>query len=110
MRIQKGLDITRESWQVLRKDRELLVFPLCSAMAAALIVGTIVSAGLLIPNFGQWATGMLDDERAHTVGEHALGIVCLFVIYLLEWSVVIYFNTALEADKELNLNNIRQVA
>lgn len=95
MRIQRGLDITRESWQVLRKDRELLVFPLFSAMAATLIVGTIVSAGLLIPNFGQWAVAIFDKERVHPIDEKALGIVCVFVVFFIEWSVAVYFNTAL---------------
>lgn len=95
MRAQKGLDITRESWQVLRKDRELFVFPVLSAIAATMIVATIVSAGLLIPNFGQWAKSILDEERTLSIGEQSLGIVCLFVIYFVEWSIAVYFNTAL---------------
>ena len=95
MRIKKGIDITRESWMVLRKDRELLFFPLCSAVAAALIVATILSAGFLIPSFGQWASGVMDEEQAHSIGEQALGIVCLFVIYFIEWFIAVYFNTAL---------------
>jgi hypothetical protein len=95
MRIQKGFNITRESWQVLRKDRELLVFPILSAIAATLIVATIVSAGLLIPNFGQLVKSMLDEERTSSIGEQSLGIACLFVIYFVEWSIAVYFNTAL---------------
>ena len=95
MRLQKGLDITRESWQVLRKDRELLVFPLFSALAVTLIVVTIVSAAFLIPRFGQWASAMLHGERADSFGEQVLGIACIFAIYFVEWSIAIYFNSAL---------------
>jgi len=95
MRIQKGLDITHESWQVLRAHRELLVFPVLSAIMTASIVGTIVSAGLLIPSFGQWGMAVLHAEEAQSVGEQAVGIACLLVFYFVQWSIVIYFNTAL---------------
>ena len=95
MRLQKGLDITRESWQVLRKDRELLSFRVFSALAVTLIVVTIVSAAFLIPRFGQWASAMLHGERADSFGEQVLGIACIFAIYFVEWSIAIYFNSAL---------------
>jgi len=94
-KVQKGLDITRESWQVLRMDRELLVFPLFSAIAGLAILATITSAGLLIPELGQWMLKLLKDRHPETLGEQALGIVGLFLLYFVQWFVVVFFNTAL---------------
>jgi hypothetical protein len=94
-KVQKGLDITRESWQVLRQDTELLLFPVFSALAGLTILATITSAGLLIPGLGQWLVKMLQERKAETLGEQALGIVCLFVVYFVQWFVVVFFNTAL---------------
>lgn len=98
MRFGTGLDITREVWQVLRKDPKLLVFPLLSTAVTTLLVVTIASASLLIPNFGQWVVGTivgLDDDKVHPAVQLAVGIACIFAVYLVQWFVVIYFNCAL---------------
>ena len=79
-KVQKGLDITRESWQVLRQDRELLLFPVFSAIAGLAILATITSAGLLIPELGRWLMKILQDRQPETLGEQALGVGCLFVL------------------------------
>lgn len=95
MKVAKGLDITRESWEVLKQDRELLVFPACSTIAAMTIIATIGTAGFLIPEFGRWMLTMLDEDSPHTLSEYALGVVCLFALYFVQWFIVVFFNTAL---------------
>jgi hypothetical protein len=98
MGIQKGLDITRESWRVLRADSQLLVFPLFSSLAGMLILVTILLAGILIPAFGQWALEILQalgNKQPQPLGPRIMAIAGLFVIYYVEWFIVIFFNTAL---------------
>lgn len=98
MKIQKGLNLTRESWRALQADRELLLFPVFSVIASLTIFATIIAAGILIPTFGEWAVDLLRsmgrDEPAEPL-QQALGIACLFVVYFVQWFVVIFFNTAL---------------
>jgi hypothetical protein len=94
-KIQKGLDITRESWQVLQQDRELLLFPVFSALAAAAVLATIVAAGFLIPNLGAAVMSLLNRDQPHSTAEQIAGGICLFMVYFLEWFVVVFFNTAL---------------
>jgi hypothetical protein len=94
-RIQKGVDITRESWQILQQDRELLLFPAFSALAAAAVLATIVAAGFLIPNLGAAVMSLLNRDQPHSVAEQIAGGICLFMVYFLEWFVVVFFNTAL---------------
>jgi len=94
-KVRKGIDITRESWQVLRQDRELLLFPVFSAIAGVSILATITSAGFLIPELGRWMLKMSQTWQDGTPSEQALGVVCLFLLYFVEWFVVVFFNTAL---------------
>lgn len=98
MKIQKGIDLTRESWRALQADRELLLFPVFSGLVSLSILATVVGAGVLIPTFGEWALNLLQslgrDSEAGPL-QQALGIACLFVIYFVQWFVVIFFNTAL---------------
>jgi hypothetical protein len=78
-KVQRGLDVTRESWQVLRTDRGLLVFPICSALAGLAILATIISAGFLIPELGERMLDILNTKQPHSLSERAIGIVALFV-------------------------------
>ena len=102
MGFKKGLDITRESWQVLRKDRELLLFPVFSLVTATVIVVVIFSASILMPGLKSLASSLFSDKQVHTVAEQALGILGLFLIYFVNWFVVIYFNTADRKSTRLN--------
>jgi len=98
MAIEKGLNITRESWNVLRADFKLLVFPMFSGLAALAIVVTILSAGFLIPAFGQWSLATLQalsSKDPQPIAARATGVICLFALYFVEWFIVIFFNTAL---------------
>src|SRR4051812_45815083 len=94
-RAKTGLDITGECWEVLKHDRELLLFPVFSVAAGVAVIATVFSAGLLIPNLGAWALSIMDKAQPHSIAERIIGGVCLFVIYFVEWFVVNYFNTAL---------------
>src|SRR5215467_2380321 len=94
-RIKEGVDITRESWQVLQQDRELLLFPVFSALAAAAVLATIVAAGFLIPTLGAAVLSLLNRDQPHSTAEQIAGGICLFAVYFLEWFVVVFFNTAL---------------
>jgi Family of unknown function (DUF6159) len=98
MKVAKGLDLTRESWRALRADPQLLLFPVMSGVVSLTLLTTVVAAGLLIPAFGHWALGILQSFGAEDGGDplqQALGIACLFVVYFVQWFVVIFFNTAL---------------
>lgn len=98
MGIEKGLNITRESWSALRSDSQLLVFPVFSGLAAAAILVTILSANFLIPSLGQWSVSILRAFNSHEPQAwttRVTALLLLFAIYFVEWFVVIFFNTAL---------------
>lgn len=88
-----GIAMARASWEVLRADRELMVFP-----AVSFVVAVLVSIGFLIPF---WASGMLIDLAS---GQIDLAMVVVgFLYYLTLYSVIIFCNVAVVAGALIRL-------
>lgn len=85
-RFSRSWDLIKASAGVLAKDKELLVFPLLSAVSTL-----IVAAAFLLPAFG---LGALDGLRAG--GGVSLAVYVLaFLFYLAQYFVIFFFNSAL---------------
>jgi hypothetical protein len=78
--------LARASMAVLRSDKELLAFPLLSALCAILVAATF-----LLPLFGFDMLGQLDRSRGVPAGFYILG----FAFYLVQYFVAFFFTTAL---------------
>ena len=72
---------------VLRSDKELLVFPLISAL-----VTLLVAASFVLPMFG---LGMFTQFETESGGMPAAFYPVLFCFYLVQYFVIFFFNTAL---------------
>lgn len=79
-RFSRSMDMIRYSAGILKQDREMLVFPLLSSIAAMLIILSFV------PLFLQ----MEGDPNAETTAT-----ILVYLLYVIEYFVVIFFNTAL---------------
>ena len=80
------MNLARQSWEVLKADKELVALPILSFIASSIVAATVV-----VPMF------FIGDEPG------ALGYVVMFVMYVALAFVTIYFNTALvsAADERL---------
>ena len=87
----RSWQLVKESWNVLSKDKELLVFPLISGIAVILII-----ASFILPLLFSGVLGSI-------VGPVAW-IILLFVFYFVTYFVVIFFNTALIAAAHIRLS------
>lgn len=81
--LRNSWELVKASWQVLRADRELLVFPLVS-----FFVLMIVSISFIIPAV---AAGIFDQSS----GVPILGVIIGFLFYLVSYTITFFFNTAL---------------
>lgn len=94
-RLNNGWQLAKQSFDVLRLDKELLVFPLLSGIACI-----IVTASFGIPIF---LSGMLENVGNEQAGEAAgatqniLLYVLMFLFYFVTYFVIIFFNSALVA-------------
>jgi hypothetical protein len=81
------------SWEVLRKDKELLVFPILSGICCLL-----VTASFAVPIF---ASGALEGVMEAEEGAEATGSVFYYVVlgafYLCSYFVIFFFNAAVIA-------------
>ena len=76
----RSWNLVKAAWGVLRDDKELIIFPIVSAIAAILV--TIAFA---VPEFLLYSAG----------GNEVLGYVLLFLFYLVQYTVIIFANSAL---------------
>ncbi len=86
-KFSRSWDLVRASANVLRTERRLLVFPLLSGIACLLVV-----ASFALPVF-------LSVHAAQGAGEHPQQgsgfYIGLFAFYLVQYTVIFFFNTAL---------------
>jgi hypothetical protein len=88
-RFERSCRLIAASWQVLRSDRELLVLPLMSAVATSLVVASFAAAAFAGGEFDALHAG-----QAVAAPDASFYAWC-FAFYVVQYGVVIFFNTAL---------------
>lgn len=85
-RFRTGWTLAAQSFQVLRRDKSLLVFPLFSGIASFLILASFLG--------GLFAVGYSGHKEAINDGT---SWAILFAYYFANYFVIVYFNSALVA-------------
>jgi Family of unknown function (DUF6159) len=92
-KIKTSWQIAKQCWRVLLLDKELLIFPLLSAIALLLVMASFV-----VP---LWGSGLLKaaSEHHHQVNaaHDPVLVAAYFAFYLVSYFVIIFFNSALVA-------------
>jgi len=89
--IQNGAGLSKQSWQALRKNPQLLVFPLISGIA--MIIVTVL---FFIPIAGSGlVVSLANESQEPTSGQAIIGIIIAFLYYLVSYTVIIFSNVAL---------------
>jgi len=89
-RIRITWELMGSSWQVLKQDKELLVFPLLSGLCCLLVV-----ASFALP---MWGKDFLEPpSKTAPTSQQVLYYVIVFAFYFANYSVIIFFNSAIIA-------------
>ncbi|MGK7943267.1 MAG: DUF6159 family protein [Microcystaceae cyanobacterium] len=92
-KVANGVELTKQCWQALQQNPQLMVFPLLSGISLV-IVGFIMIiplfAGGLFLNSGQ--TSLEGDP---STAEWIFGLIMVFIYYFMSYTVIIFSNTAL---------------
>jgi hypothetical protein len=75
------------SWNVLKKDKEILLFPVLSGIALVLVLASFAVPLLMIGDFKRMAVSGADSETW----------IALFLFYFSNYLIIIFFNTAIVA-------------
>lgn len=90
----RSYDLVKQSFGVLRKDKEIMLFPIVSAVSTLALLASFVIAPLFAFQDIQTAVGVAG----------AFYWPLLFAFYLLSYFIVIFFNTGLIACADIRLN------
>jgi hypothetical protein len=85
-RFGRSWELVKLCWGVLRQDKELVVFPIVSAIAVVLVTATFIVPGVFS---GYWKSFTGDQ------GVPVSAWVLLVLFYLVQYAVIIFFNAAL---------------
>lgn len=88
-RLSTGWAMAKQSFQVLKLDKELLLFPILSGLACVLVLASFATPFL---------TGMIDlPEGDLTTAQQITYSVLGFAFYFVSYFIIIFFNSALVA-------------
>jgi len=96
-RLSNGWEVVKQSWQVLKQDKELLWFPIFSGIAAILVLVSFALPILAIPGLRAAVENLANRADGGNKGAQLLAAVLGFAFYFLNYFVIVYFNTALAA-------------
>lgn len=92
--------IALESWNLLKKDKEMVAFPVLSAIASLLVIGI---AGTIF--FFLILNGDLEKAEAAENSSYGLQIIFIFIMYFLTTFITIFFETGIITIVMGRLNN-----
>jgi hypothetical protein len=97
--LSRSWKLVKASWEVLRADRELLLFPFLS------MLGMIaVTIAFIIPLVFSGLLDAIASGGEVNQGQGIFGFIVLFLYYLVSYTVVIFSNTALIGAAMMRLN------
>ncbi len=89
-KISRTWSLMGASWDVLKKDKEMLIFPLVSGICCLLV---LASFALPLSSSGAWRTVL----EAETFNDQVVSYVVIFLFYLVTYFIIIFFNSAVVA-------------
>jgi Family of unknown function (DUF6159) len=88
-RIATGWALMKQSFAVLRSDKELVLFPFISGLACLLVTASFIVPVLMIPGLRD----LLQDKDA--IRQQPLAYVFMFLFYVVTYFIIVFFNSAL---------------
>lgn len=91
-RFARSWQLTKQSWDVLRAEKSLVLFPVISSVTLI-----VITASFLVP-VGVWMAMMSDEARKsmeHAPGPRIAFFLGMFAFYVVTYFVMTYFNVAL---------------
>ena len=109
-KFSRTTSMMRASWDVLKQDKELLLFPLLSGICCLLVLASFAGPILALTDWqaaGEsmtaGATQALSDSDGSLSMEQAMHMLVLFAFYCCNYFVIIFFNAGLIACAQIRM-------
>lgn len=88
-RLSNGWELAKISLRTINQNRSLLLFPVFSVISLILVLATFFGGGFFL--FGDAIDRLMNDEQSGNI----LGIAIIFIYYLINFFIIVFFNSAL---------------
>lgn len=88
-RLSNGWELAKISLHTINQNRSLLLFPVFSVISLILVLATFFGGGFFF--FGDTIDRLMNDEQSGKI----LGIAVIFIYYLINFFIIVFFNSAL---------------
>ncbi|MGD8824244.1 MAG: DUF6159 family protein [Myxococcales bacterium] len=109
-KLSRTMSLMRASWEVLKQDKELLVFPLLSGILCMLVLASFALPVLGTVDWQAAGEGMaasasqaVGQSDAPLTAERAVRMIWMFLFYVSSYFVIIFFNAGLVACAEIRM-------
>src|SRR5215204_814828 len=85
-RLSNGWTLAMNSFRVLKENKQLIIFPVLSGISLVLVMGSFV---LIFWGINGWPDENAEDPRSLS------NYLLMFLFYLVNYFVVVFFNMAL---------------
>jgi hypothetical protein len=92
-KFSRSWELVKQSFAILRSDKQLMLFPICSAIAC-LVVTAIIATGGTIVMMPAFASAAASGERFNP-NRSPIFLLGMFVLYVANYFVMVFFNVAL---------------
>ncbi len=90
-RLSNGWELAKTSFDTINNNRSLLLFPVFSVISLVLVLATFAGSSFFL--FGDQIQAAVDSEDEEL--SNLLAISAVFLYYLINYFVIVYFNSAL---------------
>ena len=94
-RTSRGWSLMKQSWSVLRLDKELMLLPALSSIACLVVLASFASPLLFVPGLAQRVFLEAKQGPLAPIWQEPVWYVVLLGFYFVNYFVVAFFNTAL---------------
>src|SRR5215471_14361951 len=92
-KFSRSWELVRQSFAILRSDKQLMLFPVLSALSCLVVTVVIATGGtlLLLP---ARAAALANGEQFHA-NQSPLFLIGMFTLYVANYFIIVFFNVAL---------------
>jgi Family of unknown function (DUF6159) len=90
-RLSNGWELAKISFETINKNRSLLLFPVFSVISFILVLSTFAGGSFFL--FGDEIQAIMDNENEQYGKAFMIGVA--FLYYLVNFFIIVYFNSAL---------------